>query len=197
MHRSFFLSSICDTLLPPPLKLGSSSRRRIHRRPVGLVRRRAQNCGRFVARSISGRRDDRAYDPAAPGRVCDDTLDGTQLDLGCLGPGTGPHGSACFCQLVLTKKGWAGIRTRDGICRRAGLLERGCFCRTVNLTLTSANEQCSSEMETHVMHDTRRAVLVGTRKGHAGRQLHGSIALDLDLYAVGIELGAAAGIDFE
>lgn len=47
------------------------------------------------------------------------------------------------------------------------------------------------------MHDTRRAVLVGTWKGHAGRQLDGSIALDLDLHAVGVELGAAAGVDFE
>lgn len=50
---------------------------------------------------------------------------------------------------------------------------------------------------THIMHDTRRAILVGTWKGHARRQLNGSIALDLNLYAVGIELGATAGVDFE
>ena len=47
------------------------------------------------------------------------------------------------------------------------------------------------------MHDARRAILVGAREGHAGRQLHGSIALDLDLHAVGIELGAAAGVNFK
>jgi hypothetical protein len=49
----------------------------------------------------------------------------------------------------------------------------------------------------HVVHDARVVVAVSAGKRHASGELYGAIAHDFDLHAVGVELGAAGGVDEE
>ena len=49
-------------------------------------------------------------------------------------------------------------------------------------------------MVTYVVDDSRILVFVGSGEGYSLGEGNGSVAYDLDLHAVGVELGAAAGV---